>query len=281
MTKPLHTGKQIITLALCLCLLIALAYPAAAAETTQQANLQPITKESTLTTVVRNYGFDGSAVIGQMENGTKITVLGQRNNFYKVDCYDMTGYIAISQVAQNEKGEYYVNCQEGSSETRVMYYESLSDALSLRKSILALADAQNGTPYVYGGTRPGGFDCSGFTQFLYKEHGFQINRRASTQLQDGIVVPKEGMIAGDLVFFREAWEPCEASHVGIYVGNNTIIHSGSRGICYANLDVDWFAETFLCARRVLNTSAAQILELPAPTAADTCVVRSVSGRTAH
>ena len=281
MTKPLHPGKRICTLALCLCLLISLVFPVAAAEATQTSESLSDTKESTLTTVVRNYGFYGSAVIGQMENGTKVTVLGQRNDFYKVDCYDMTGYIAISQIAQNEKGEYYVNCQEGSSETRTMYYETLADTLALRKSILALADAQNGTPYVYGGTRPGGFDCSGFTQFLYKEHGFQLNRRASTQLQDGIVVPKECMIAGDLVFFREAWEPCEASHVGIYVGNNTIIHSGSKGICYANLDVDWFAETFLCARRVLNTTAAQIQELPAPSVADTCVVRSVSGRTAH
>ncbi len=281
MTKPLHPGKRICMLALCLCLLISLASPVAAAEASQNAEPLPNEKESTLTTVVRNYGFDGSAVIGQMENGTKVTVLGTWNNFYKVDCYDMNGYIAISQIKQNENGEYFVDCKEGSSETRVMYYESHTDVLALRKSILALADAQDGTPYVYGGTRPGGFDCSGFTQFLYREHGFQINRRASTQLQDGIVVPKEGMMAGDLVFFREAFETCEASHVGIYVGNNTIIHSGSKGICYANLDVNWFAETFLCARRVLNTSAAQILELPAPSAGETCVVRSVSGRTAH
>ena len=280
MTKPLHPGKRICMLALCLCLLISLVPPVAAAEATQNTESLPSEKESTLTTVVRNYGFNGSTVIGQMENGTKVTVLGTRNNFYKVDCYDMNGYIAISQIQQNEQGEYFVSCVEGSSETRVMYYEKHTDVLALRKSILALADAQNGTPYLYGGTRPGGFDCSGFAQFLYKEHGYQLNRRASTQLQDGIVVPKEGMMAGDLVFFREAFETCEASHVGIYVGDNTIIHSGSKGICYANLDVDWFAETFLCARRVLNTSAAQILELPAPSA-DTCVVRSVSGRTAH
>ena len=282
MMKPLHPGKRICMLALCLCLLISLIPPVAAAEASENTQPLPNEKASTLTTVVRSYGFDGASVIGQMENGTKITVLGTWNNFYKVDLYDMKGYIAISQVVQNEAGEYFVACKEGSSETRVMYYESLTNALSLRKSMLALADKQNGTPYVYGGTRPGGFDCSGFTQFLYREHGITINRRASTQLQDGIVVPKEGMMPGDLVFFREAFETCEASHVGIYVGDNTIIHSGSKGICYANLDVDWFAETFLCARRVINTSAAQILEVPAPsTVADVCVVRSVSGRTAH
>ena len=278
MTKPLHPGKRICVLALTMCLLIALVSPVAAAEATQNT---PNQKAFTLTTVVRNYGFSSAVVIGQIENGTKITVLDQQNDFYKVDCYDMTGYIAVSQVEKKENGDYFVNCVEGSAETRVMYYETHADAFSLRQSILALGDAQLGTPYVYGSARPGGFDCSGFTYYLYQSHGFPITRRASTQLQDGIVVPKEGMMVGDLVFFREATETSEASHVGIYAGNNTIIHARSNGICYDDLDESWYVENFLCARRVINTSAAQIAELPAPSANDTCVVRSVSGRTAH
>lgn len=281
MTKPLHLGKRICMLALCMCLLIPVVSPVAAAEATQNTDTSLNRTESTLTTVVRNYGSYDAPVIGQMENGTKITLLDQKNDFYKVDCYDMTGYIAISQVGMNENGEYFVKCAEGSSETRVMDYKSRSDAHSLRQSIVALADAQEGTPYVFASARPGGFDCSGFTYYLYTQHDVPITRRASTQLQDGIVIPKESLLPGDLVFFHRTEDPSLASHVGLYVGDNTIIHSASKGVAYDNLDDSWYVENFLCARRVLNTSAAQITELPALSAADVCIVPSVSGRTAH
>ena len=89
-------------------------------------------------------------------------------------------------------------------------------------------------------------------------------------------------MVGDLVFFDDTLDSYAASHVGLYVGNNTIIHAGSRGICYANLDTDWFAQTFLCARRIINTTAVEIPVLEAPTVnANSCVVLSLSGRTAH
>ena len=280
MSRSYTSGMRLLSLALCLLCLVSLASPVTAVSISSQE--LPADSDYTLTTAVHYYGSYGSTVIGQMENGTTVTVLGTRGSFYKVDCYDMTGYIAISQISQRENGEYYVNCQTGSYETLVMEYETMADALRLRHAILTLADQQVGDPYVYGGTRPGGFDCSGLTYFLYGQNGYALNRRASTQLQDGIVVPKEGMLVGDLVFFHESWDPCEASHVGIYAGNNQIIHSGSKGVGYADLDVDWFAENFLCARRVINTSAAQIADVTAPGAeGDACVLISASGRTAH
>lgn len=273
MKKPLRFCKHFTALLLCLiCALPPL-----------PSHAVPVAEETALTTAVYHYGYAGSTVIGRMENGAKVTVLGTYNGFYKVDCYDMTGYIAASQLKKAEDGTYYVCCQPDAPQTMVMEYEDMENALTMRLSLLAMAEKHLGTPYVYGGSRPGGFDCSGFTYYLYAQLGIPLHRRASQQLQNGIVVPREAMMVGDLVFFREAWDPSEASHVGIYAGNNTIIHaSSSLGISYADLDTDWFADNFLCARRIINTPNVQIPELGAPAAnSDSCVVRSISGRSAH
>ena len=255
MTKSRSLGKRLLSLALCLICVLCLAQPAKASDAQE--------KQTTLTTVVRNGAYYGATVIGQMENGTAVTVLEDRREFYKVDCYDMTGYIARSQIVHTDDGKYYVNCNEDSGETRTMTYEDHADALALRHSLFALAREQLGEPYVYGSIGPYGFDCSGLMYYLYGKHGVQLHRTASQQLQDGIVVAKEGLQVGDLIFFRESGERYPASHVGIYVGNNQIIHAGNNGIVYADLDFDYFAEYYLCARRIVNTSTAQAEELAA------------------
>ena len=219
---------------------------------------QQDTAEVMRTTKIRNSPAYTATVIGRMEEGAEVTVLEIQGDFYKIDCYDMTGFIAREQVEWREDDGYYVNCKEDSQETELLEYTSLSQALLLRHSLLRLAQEQLGTPYVYGGKKPGGFDCSGFTYYLYSMHDFELNRTASQQLRDGIIVAKEGMQIGDLVFFRETYETYPASHVGIYAGNNQIIHAGSNGICYADLDGSYFAEYFLCARRIINTQAAKL-----------------------
>lgn len=274
MQRTRSWGMRILSLMLCLVCLVPMFLPLTVAEA-EQTN-------ETMTTVVRKGSYYSATVIGQMIDGTEITVLEDRRDFYKVDCYDMTGYIAKSQIEYTEDGKYYVNCKAGSSETRTMNYTAHEDALVLRHSLLALAREQLGEPYIYGSSGPYGFDCSGLTSYLYAQHGIDLHRTASTQLQDGIVVAKEGMQVGDLVFFREDWETYPASHVGIYVGNNQIIHAGSRGIEYADLDFDYFYEDYLCARRIVNTGAAQLEEVSAARAADGFLsVNSISGRTVN
>ena len=231
----------------------------------------------TLTSVIRMTPKATGPVIGQLEDGTRLTVLDSRGDCYKIDCYDMVAYIAKSQVAQDQQG-YYVNCQPESADTKVLTYWEPAAALELRHSLLALAKKQLGSKYVFGGTRPGAFDCSGLTGYLYKQHGVKLQRRASLQLQDGIVVPKEAMQVGDLVFFREGTSN-PASHVGIYVVDGRIIHVGtSSGVVYADLDVSYFKKYFLCARRIVNTAGVQEQLPMARGAVAQLEVNSVSGR---
>jgi len=253
MTRPKHLGLRLLSLALCLVCLVGIVRPASAAQEQQPAK--------TKTTLVHNSPYESAAVIGQMEDGTEVTVLEKRNGFYKVDCYDMNGYIATSQIKHTKDGKYYVNCKAKSGETKTMAYTDRDTAMELRHSILALAKEQLGEPYVYGSIGSYGFDCSGLMYYLYGEHDISLQRTASKQLQDGIIVAKEGLQVGDLVFFRERWEYYPASHVGIYAGNNKIIHaSSSRGIEYADLDFDYFYENYLCARRIIHTNTAQLAQ---------------------
>ena len=274
MTKIHVLGMRLLCLLLCGVMLFSGVRPVSA-ETVEEQEVP-----SAMTTVVRNGAYANARVIGQMENGTLVTVLEQRGDYCLVDCYDMTGYIARSQLVHTEEDKYYVNCQEDSGETLSLPYTPHAQALQLRHSLLELAQQQLGTPYVYGGSRPGGFDCSGFLYYLYGQHGMSIHRTASAQLQDGIVVAKDGMQVGDLVFFREAWSGYPASHIGIYAGNNQIIHAGSRGICYADLDSPYFAENYLCARRVIHTDAPMMQEEVNPMARVTVTRGGVSGRRA-
>lgn len=276
MTKSRKLGMRILGLMLCVLCLLSAMQPAAAMSVEETA-------AQTLTAVVRLKASTRSSVIGQMENGTVVTVLGQRGDYYKVDCYDMTGYIAKSQIVHTEDDKYYVNCTGDSTENRMLTYTDHSQALALRHSLIALAQEQLGDPYVRGGTRPGGFDCSGLTYYLFGQHGISLHRTASQQLRDGIVVPRDALQAGDLIFFYEPGRSYPSSHVGIYAGNNQIIHAGSNGIAYADLDLDYYADYYLCARRIVNTNVTVHNEevVAARAVPNPLSTNSVSGRTAN
>ena len=89
-----------------------------------------------------------------------------------------------------------------------------------------IAHAYLGTPYVYGGARPGGFDCSGLTSYVYAQLGKYLPRSAEAQFEYVQKIPKSWAQKGDLIFFGS---PGAIYHVGIYVGNGMIEHAPSPG----------------------------------------------------
>ena len=105
-----------------------------------------------------------------------------------------------------------------------------------------------GTPYVWGGEQPGGFDCSGYIQYVWAQHGYKIPRTADIQFNVGQKVSRGEELPGDLVFF-ETYAP-GASHVGVYLGRGYFIHaSSSRGVTIDRLSTDFFAQRYLGAKR--------------------------------
>jgi cell wall-associated NlpC family hydrolase len=86
-----------------------------------------------------------------------------------------------------------------------------------------------GVKYVYGGTSPSGFDCSGLVYYCYRHFGYSVNRTATAQSYNGKVVSSTELQPGDLVFFSSSAYGKTIGHVGIYIGNGQFIHAPHTG----------------------------------------------------
>ena len=108
-----------------------------------------------------------------------------------------------------------------------------------------------GIPYKYGGTDKRGFDCSGFTQTVYRNaFSIQLPRSTETIAKLGRKISKHKLKPGDLVFFRPSRR---YRHVGVFMGNNIFIHSStSKGIIKSNLDNPYWKKKYRFAKRILK-----------------------------
>ena len=118
--------------------------------------------------------------------------------------------------------------------------------------IIKTAKSYMGTPYVFGGTTPKGFDCSGYLQYVFQKHGITIPRTADEQYKLGLRTKStRELVPGDLVFF-ETYEK-GASHCGIYLGKDEFIHaSTSKGVRVDALSNDYWKPRFLGGKHIVK-----------------------------
>ena len=178
---------------------------------------------------VRSDASTDSSVLATIEEDAIVTVNGLVDGWYDVTCeYGTEGYIRSD-------------------------YLDLTESSSSNSDIAATAKQYLGTGYVYGGASPRGFDCSGFTMYVYSQHGYSLPHSATSQWQSGLgarVYSISELQPGDLVFFndpsRNAGKAC--SHAGIYTGDGQFIHSSSSrsgGVIVSSLTSGYYNTYFV------------------------------------
>lgn len=191
--------------------------------------------------------------------GDKAYVIGFNRQWYKVIYGDKIGYIRSDYLQLTEIP--YEN--KDSTKAPIFFIDGKStgitpsaNALSIGGSstaskIVATAKQYIGVPYVWGGSSPSGFDCSGFTQYVFNKHGVALPRTTDQQYKVGSYVSRSNLKAGDLVFLQNTYRE-GISHVGIYVGDGKMIHaSSSKGIVISDLSSSYYTKHYYGARRVL------------------------------
>ena len=165
----------------------------------------------------RSAASTSSTILGELKNGTAVTVLSTSNGWSKVSYAGKAGYISA---------DYLVTASSGTAINPSNTAASVSISAK-RQSVLNYAAQFLGVPYVYGGSTPSGFDCSGLTSYVFKNTVGSIPRVAQAQYDATTRVSRDDLLPGDLVFFGSSTS--SISHVGIYVGSNQFIHAPSTG----------------------------------------------------
>lgn len=133
----------------------------------------------------------------------------------------------------------------------------------LKEHILDAAQPFIGTRYRYGGTTPKGFDCSGFTRFVFGQFGLELPHGSRSQVLLGAPVKKDDLRPGDLVFFDIRGRG-RVSHVGIYLGESRMIHASTqKGVIIDSLQDPYYKRRYFAARRIPQL-ATELLAMLSP-----------------
>jgi cell wall-associated NlpC family hydrolase len=223
--------------------------------TANRSSSQTISKTGLINTTVANVRSTAnidSAIVIKLQKGQKVSITASEGNWYKISVNGKVGWIAKSlikiQAANTSRGTDV----EREDEIEVPDDDSLDGSKSeLANSIISLARKYMGVRYVYGGSSPNGFDCSGFAQYIYSKNGIKINRTAAQQSKQGVHVKKSDLKPGDLVFFDTDGRKSYINHVGIYIGSGRFIHasSGRRRVIIGTVNEGSYLRYYMTARR--------------------------------
>ncbi len=169
-----------------------------------------------------------AAIIGSLSYGDSVSILGYQNNWCQVQYGNTVGYIHGSYVSINPSSAAPAETPQETAPTA-------------GENILAYAKNFLGVPYVYGGSSPSGFDCSGFVKYVYAYFGISLPRTSYAQMNAGYRVSTSDLQLGDILVFGNG------GHVGIYAGNNTYIHAPQTG---RTVSIDPINRSILAARRI-------------------------------
>ena len=174
-------------------------------------------------------------ILGVYNYGKALTITGSSGQWKAVTIDGTSGYVYGQYVAEGR-----VATEIGDD----------TNSTELGRQIVEYALQYEGYPYVWGGTSPSGFDCSGFTTYVYGHFGITLNRVACDQARNGVAVDTSALQPGDLLCFYSSAD--YIGHVGIYIGNNMFIHASTypTGVILSELSGYYNTRGFI-ARRVI------------------------------
>lgn len=204
------------------------------------------------------------SISGENGKGTQVKNIKHRNNAYIYQDIKVYSYQAFQAEIQQQKvlamqNELRKSREESLAKTKDYNIKPKSiqqaEPSTAQACLIENAKQYKGGKYVWGGTKPEGFDCSGYTQFLYGKHGVKLPRTAYAQSRIGQSISKENLRQGDLLFFlTDKNRGVPVTHVGIYAGNGEFIHAASKdkGIIISPLSSGSYANCFVGAKRVAS-----------------------------
>lgn len=187
------------------------------------------------------FGDETERAVEDFQRDQELTVTGVVNN---------ATWRALKKAKPGNKKSSNSKPVEKIEDTKLVPFGKVLIDGKQAEALIATAKKYLGVPYVFGGTTPSGFDCSGFLQYVFKQNGLSIPRLADEQYKLGKSVKMSELRAGDLVFFT-TYEP-GASHCGIYIGDGQFMHaSSSRGIRVDYLDNTYWAPRFYGCKQIV------------------------------
>lgn len=201
---------------------------------------------------MRNGASTSAGVIGSFGAGDSFTVLGVSGEWLKVSTpggsigYVHSDYLDYGSAVK--AGTQTAQPVSAAAAAPVSY----QSGAGVGSQLVETAKLYLGTPYVWAGMSPSGFDCSGFVNYVYKQYGYSMNRVAQDiYSNDGSYVDKDSLAVGDLVFF--GYSGTSVTHVGMYIGDGQFIHasSGKGQVVITKLSENYYTRMYVGAKRIV------------------------------
>ena len=219
------------------------------------------------TAKVRKEASTTAKIVGFLDYNDEITILAEEGEFYKFTEKSVSGYVhksLITPIEENvsSRGNAEERVQENVVEDNKISKEEPKQEVSIEsnntskgKEVAELALKYKGYKYVVGGKNPeSGFDCSGFTRYIFLQFGYSLGNTAASQNNLGVEVERSALKEGDLILFYDE-QKTKIGHTGIYISGGDFIHSANpeRGVVIDNLNTNsYYNERYIVAKRIVE-----------------------------
>lgn len=213
--------------------------------------------------IVREEPSTSSKEIDSLSRNDKVEITGEVDGWYQIKLNGKTGYVSSKYISDTKTAE--TTSRSGSSikaenitpmeeqEETQSQSQDTSSSGTTGTEVVEYAKQYLGYKYVSGGASPStGFDCSGFTSYVYNHFGITLNRSSKDQIKNGVAVDRSNLQPGDIVVFNNSSNTA-IGHVGIYIGGDNFIHAAnpSEGVRITSLSSSYYKIRYVGARRVI------------------------------